>query len=118
MGHQKTPVRGQRKRAHGDGLETDQGGAPLSGRKRSRMVHAAALRAHELLAFGQNFHQLLEGGALPPGLKQREAKSYDQGGGGKASINFTSARKSDTIAASTPLPAPHLCAMACAAART
>ncbi len=47
------------------------------------MIHAAAAGADEVLALGQDLHQLLEGRLDAVGAQQREGEGYQQGGGGR-----------------------------------
>ena len=67
---------------HGERRELDQGRAAFAGGERRGVVHAAAARADELLAIGEDLHQLFEGGLALVGAEESEGDGDDQGGGG------------------------------------
>ena len=65
-------------RAHRQRLEFDQRGTAFSGGERGGMIHTAAARPHELLAFRQDLHQFLKARLAPVGLEQTEGERHNQ----------------------------------------
>ena len=93
VGHQKCPSRGNRNVAHGQRLKLDQGRAAFARGQRRGVVHAAAAGADELLAIGQDLHQLFEGGLAAGWRAAGQGESHDQGGrrresGGRRQVGF------------------------------
>ena len=62
-----------RNRPHRQRIEFDQRSAARARRQRRRVIHTAAARAHELLAFRQNFHEFFERGRDAVGAQQGSA---------------------------------------------
>ena len=81
-GPPERPSPGNRNVVHRQRLELDQRCTALARRQRCGVIHAAAARADELFAIGQNLHQLGEGGVAMVGAEQRQGDGHDQRGRG------------------------------------